>query len=140
MKKRMTFLFMTVFCLIHNMYGQVSKAHPCPAIILIGPKENKITEGKALSFHVKPFGKAYKNYSLTYSWTVSAGTIFSGQGTDTVYVDTQGLKGQKIIGTVEVGGMKPGCSNTKSITIQVAGEKPKPGTSKRKNNPGVAVR
>ena len=65
MKKRMTFLFMTVFCLIQNMNGQVSKAHPCPAIILIGPRENKITEGKALSLHVKPFGNAYKNHSVS---------------------------------------------------------------------------
>jgi hypothetical protein len=126
MKKIMAFLLVTVFCLMHNTYGQVSNTLPCPVIILTGPRDNRITEGKAVSLQVRPFGKAYKDYSLTYNWTVSNGTIFSGQGTDTVYVDTRGLKGQKITGTVELSGMKPGCSNTKSITIQVVGEKPKP--------------
>jgi len=103
MRKIITFLFLTVFCLVHNTQGQVPKTHPCPAIILTGPKDNKISEGKALSLQVKPFSKTYKDYSLTYNWTVSNGTIFSGQGTDTVYVDTHGLKGQKITGIVELG-------------------------------------
>ena len=127
MKKIIAFLLVTVFCLTYNTYGQVSKTLPCPVIILTGPKDNKITEGKTLNFQIKPFSKAYKDYSFTYNWTVSTGTIFSGQGTDTVYVNTSGLKGQKITGMVELDGMKPGCSTTKSITVQVVGEKPKPG-------------
>jgi hypothetical protein len=47
--------------------------------------------------------------SVTYNWTVSAGTISSGQGTPSITVDTTGLSGQSVKATVDIGGTDPTC-------------------------------
>jgi hypothetical protein len=44
-----------------------------------------------------------------YHWNVSAGQIISGQGTQTITVDTAGLAGQPITATVEVAGYNLEC-------------------------------
>lgn len=44
-----------------------------------------------------------------YNWTVSPGTILSGQGTQTITVDTAGLAGQPISAAVEVAGYNLEC-------------------------------
>ena len=60
------------------------------------------------------------NASLTYNWTVSAGTISSGQGTSSITVDTTGLSsGSSIIGTVTVGGLDPSCTASQSCTAGI---------------------
>jgi len=62
--------------------------------------------------------------TLTYNWTVSAGTISSGQGTSTITVDTTGVDGQSSTATVSLGGYDPKCHPpTHSCTT---GTKPKP--------------
>jgi hypothetical protein len=48
----------------------------------------------------------------TYNWSVSAGTISSGQGTSTITVDTNGLAGQSVTATVSIGGADPSCTGT----------------------------
>lgn len=51
-----------------------------------------------------------KNVSPTYNWTVSAGTIQSGQGTSTIDVDTNGLPAYSTItATVQLGGFDREC-------------------------------
>ena len=62
--------------------------------------------------------------SPTYNWTVSAGTITSGQGTDTITVDSKGLGGQTITATVELGGLDPSCGRTGSCSTPVMGLPP----------------
>ena len=60
---------------------------------------------------------------LTFKWTVSAGTIISGQGTPAITVDTTGLINQKITATLELAGLTAltaGCSNSVSCTRQIA--------------------
>jgi len=57
--------------------------------------------------------------NVTYNWTVSAGTISSGQGTSSITVDTNGLGGQSVTATVELGGLDPSCSRTASCTASV---------------------
>ncbi len=48
---------------------------------------------------------------LTYNWSVSAGTIQSGQGTSSIMVATTGMPaGEDVTATVEIGGLKPSCS------------------------------
>jgi|GEM_PF-1304354 len=47
--------------------------------------------------------------TLTYNWTVSAGTISSGQGTSTITVDTTGVAGQSSTATVSLGGYDAKC-------------------------------
>jgi hypothetical protein len=61
----------------------------------------------------------------TYNWSVSAGTITSGQGTSSITVDTTGKGGSSITATVEVGGPDPSCTRTWSCSVPVS-PKPKP--------------
>jgi hypothetical protein len=62
--------------------------------------------------------------NVTYNWTVSAGTISSGQGTSSITVDTAGLGGQSVTATVELGGLDPSCSRTASCTTSVKAPNP----------------
>jgi hypothetical protein len=57
--------------------------------------------------------------NVTYNWSVSAGTISSGQGTSSIQVDTAGLGGQTVTATVELGGLDPSCSRTASCTTGI---------------------
>jgi hypothetical protein len=52
-----------------------------------------------------------------YNWTVSAGQILSGQGTQTITVDTAGLAGQPITATVEVAGYNLDCRATCQASV-----------------------
>jgi hypothetical protein len=55
--------------------------------------------------------------TATYNWTVSAGTIVSGQGTPEITVDTTGLPGQSsVTATVEVGGFDRSCTTSDTCT------------------------
>ena len=45
----------------------------------------------------------------TYNWSVSAGTITSGQGTTSITVSTAGLGGGSVTATVDVTGLDPSC-------------------------------
>ena len=60
---------------------------------------------------------------LTYHWTVSAGTVLEGQGTDSIKVDTKNLAGKEVTATVKVGGIDPACSNTASCTTPITARK-----------------
>lgn len=59
----------------------------------------------------------------TYNWTVSAGTISSGQGTATIQVDTSEVEGgSTVTATVEAGGFDRSCgygSTASSCTSEV---------------------
>lgn len=64
--------------------------------------------------------------TFTYNWTVSAGTISSGQGTSTITVDTTGVAGQSCTATVSLGGYDPKCQPpTQSCTTGIK-VKPQP--------------
>ena len=54
-----------------------------------------------------------------YNWTVSAGTIMEGQGTDTIKVDTTGLAGQSIRASLSLGGYNLECAANCAVTIPV---------------------
>ena len=58
--------------------------------------------------------------SITYNWSVSAGTISSGQGTSSITVDTTGAAGGSVTATVEIGGIDPSCTRTASCTTSIA--------------------
>jgi hypothetical protein len=59
------------------------------------------------------------NMSVTYNWSVSAGTISGGQGTPSITVDTTNQGGQTITATVEIGGLAPECQRTASCSFTV---------------------
>jgi hypothetical protein len=56
---------------------------------------------------------------LTFHWTVSNGTITSGQGTPSISVDSKSLEGKTIHATVEVGGIDPACGHTASVSTRI---------------------
>lgn len=54
--------------------------------------------------------------TYAFKWTVSAGSISSGQDTSSITVDIVGLGNQTLTVTVEVGRMPEACGNTASFT------------------------
>lgn len=65
-------------------------------------------------------------YDPTYNWTVSGGTIESGQGTPSITVrTTQEMAGTSITATVDIGGAQAGCTCTVTDS-ETAGIAPRP--------------
>jgi hypothetical protein len=79
-------------------------------------------ENTPITFHAT-YNQGTPTVSPTYNWSVSAGTISSGQSTDTITVDTKGTAGLTITATVEVGGLDPSCPRTASASTPI---KPRP--------------
>lgn len=61
-------------------------------------------------------------FEVTYNWTLSNGTIISGQGTPVITIDTAGLAGQNITATVEISSDRfcPGSQTVNSFTVSVS--------------------
>ncbi|HJU53571.1 MAG TPA: hypothetical protein VJ715_03330, partial [Pyrinomonadaceae bacterium] len=91
---------------------------PCPTLSISCPT-GEITQGTPATVSVNVSG-GDPNASITYNWTVSAGTITGGQGTPSITVDTSGLGGQTVTATVELGGLPPECDRTESCSFQIA--------------------
>jgi hypothetical protein len=89
---------------------------PCPTINISCPTD-VIQEGTSATVSVNVSGGVG---TPTYNWSVSAGTISSGQGTSSITVNTAGQAGQSITATVELGGLDPSCSRTASCTFSIA--------------------
>ena len=101
-----------------------SDCHPilvCPTVTV--SCADSVQEGAPATFTAK-YTPGTPPVSPTYNWTVSAGTITSGQGTDTITVDTAGKGGQTITATVELGGLDPSCGRTASCSTPVMGQPP----------------
>lgn len=85
----------------------------CPVISTSCP--DAVDQGMPITFTTSGTGLQ----PIVYSWTVSAGTITSGQGTASVTVNTDGLGGQNVTATVQVSGLDPACPNQSSCTTPV---------------------
>ncbi len=82
------------------------RACDCPTLSVTGPA-GITTPGDAMTFTANVSGGA----SVTYNWTVSRGTIESGQGTPSIRVRTSREDaGQNITATVNLGGQDPACN------------------------------
>lgn len=88
----------------------------CPTSVNVDCPSGLIQPGTPVTFSARVDGGPGNQ---TYNWTVSAGTISSGQGTSSITVDTTGLAGQSITATVELGGLDPTCNRTASCTATV---------------------
>jgi hypothetical protein len=84
---------------------------PCPIVSVSCPSD--VDQGSPITFSSSTAD------NVTYNWSVSAGTISSGQGTSSITVNTDGLGGQTVTATVELGGLDPSCSRTASCTTGV---------------------
>ncbi|MDQ5846896.1 MAG: hypothetical protein M3539_16545, partial [Acidobacteriota bacterium] len=86
---------------------------PCPTVSVSCPSD--VEQGSPITFTSSVSSDA----SVTYNWSVSAGTISGGQGTSSITVDTSGLAGQTVTATLELGGLDPACSRTASCSTSV---------------------
>jgi hypothetical protein len=83
----------------------------CPGVI--------VPVGVPITFSAT-VGGADPAVTYTFRWTVSAGTITSGQNTPSITVDTTGLGGMPVEATVEVGGFPEPCDKKASCSSQLA--------------------
>lgn len=91
-------------------------AAPCPQVAV--SCTDAVDQGSPITFTASVTG-GDSGVTGTYNWSVSAGTITSGQGTSSITVDTAGLGGQTVTASVDVGGYPPACSTTASCSTQV---------------------
>lgn len=89
--------------------GCVPPPPPCPTVSVSCPTD--VDADQPITFTASVSGGA-EGASWTYNWSVSAGTISSGQGTSTITVDTNNLGGQSVTATVSIGGADPSCTGT----------------------------
>jgi hypothetical protein len=76
----------------------------CPTLNVTGPA-GLTNPGDTMTFTASAAG------DLTYNWTVSAGTIESGQGTPSITVrTTREMGGSNVTATVNIGGTDPACN------------------------------
>jgi len=87
----------------------------CPAIEIVCPSGVEL--GQPITFSSRLTGGIPANATAYYNWTVSAGTIIQGQGTDTIRVDTTGLGGQSISASLSVGGYNLECAASCTVPI-----------------------
>lgn len=92
----------------------------CPKVEISCPSE--VDAGQSITFSVSVTG-GDRDTTPTFNWTVSAGTISSGQGTSTITVDTTNVGGQSSTATVDIGGYDRECKTSQSGTTAI---KPKP--------------
>lgn len=93
-------------------------AQQCPTVTVSCPDTAKADLENGLTFTANVSG-GDPNVTPTFNWTVSAGTITSGQGTSSISVDTTGLGGQTVTATVDVGGFPRQCSTSNSCTTSI---------------------
>ena len=87
----------------------------CPTITVSGPA-GVTNPGESITFTANG-GTA----DITYNWTVSAGTIESGQGTPSITVTTTpDMAGSNVTATVTIGGTDPTC-NCPTTASETAG-------------------
>ncbi|HEV7682580.1 MAG TPA: hypothetical protein VGO68_10695 [Pyrinomonadaceae bacterium] len=87
----------------------------CPNVAIECP--DRVVVNEPLTFRSSVSGGS--NVRQTYHWTVSAGRITEGQGTDTIRVDTTGLAGQSVTATLSMGGYNLDCTATCTVQFPV---------------------
>ncbi|HEX7957363.1 MAG TPA: PKD domain-containing protein, partial [Pyrinomonadaceae bacterium] len=91
---------------------------PCPTVSVSCPSE-PVRAGQPITFTANVSG-GDSGVTPTFNWTVSAGTISTGQGTSSITVDTTGLPdNSSVTATVDVGGFDRSCQASNSCTTGV---------------------
>jgi hypothetical protein len=105
-------------CVAFSSVMVLVKCQPpiCPSIIVSCP--DKVRVNQSVTFSASVTGGS-PNVTPVYNWTVSAGRIVAGEGTNTITVDTAGLGGQSIGATVSIPGYDAlNCSASGMVPIQ----------------------
>lgn len=103
----------------------------CPNVSMYCPDVTQV--GTPVTFTATMSGGT-AGVTPAYNWKVSAGTISTGQGTQTITVDTTGLAGQPITATLEVEGYNLSCRATCQSSV------PTPVLSRKSNTIGEVKR
>jgi hypothetical protein len=121
MKRIISTIFICAFC-----FAAIAQAQgdSCPKIIVTGPSST-INRGDQMEFYVTVGNRLTKDYR--YDWTVSLGTIISGQGTPIIRVGTNAARaGSVITALVKVSSLPGHCENassdTGSVTAKLEGD------------------
>jgi hypothetical protein len=96
---------------------------PCPTVSVSCPSD--VDAGQPITFTASVSG-GDSAATYTYNWSVSAGTISSGQGTSTITVDTNGVAAQSVTATVSIGGADTACTGTTASCTTGIKPAPKP--------------
>jgi hypothetical protein len=104
----------------------------CPAIVIVCPTD--IARGQPLTFTSRLTGGIPANTTAVYNWSVSAGRIVSGQGSDNIKVDMTDVDEQGITATLSVGGYNLDCVASCSIVPPL----PMPASRKFDEFPDIA--
>ncbi len=94
----------------------------CPTVGITCPEQ--IKAGQPLTFTSSLSGGT-GNVPSIFNWTVTSGRIISGQGTNSITVDTTGLEGQTLKASLSMGGYEVECAASCNI------EFPAPITSRK---------
>jgi hypothetical protein len=108
---------------------QITGPQPCPTVSVSCP--DQATQGERASSAPDASSAADITFTAnisggdpdvppTFNWTISAGTIKSGQGTSSITVDISGLEsGTSVTATVDVGGYDRSCSTSASCSTTI---------------------
>jgi hypothetical protein len=88
----------------------------CPNVNIVCPEH--VMAGQPVTFTSTLTGGT-GNVPQIYHWTVSAGRIIGGQGTNTIKVDTSGLEGQSLKASLSMAGYEEDCSASCTIEFPV---------------------
>lgn len=97
----------------------VSGSAPIPFSLDLGGAGRKGLKDNEV---VVEFKGVESKFEVSYKWEVSGGNIVTGQGTRTILVEATGARQSEavdIVATVEVGGMDPACSRSRSCSLKV---------------------
>lgn len=92
-----------------NAFSSVTVlVNPCPPVAIVCPNveivcPTNIGIDQPLTFTSRATGGT-PSITPVYNWTVSAGTIIEGQGTNTIKVSTTGLAGETVRASLSMGG------------------------------------
>lgn len=103
----------------------------CPAVEITCP--TTVGVDQPLTF-TSSFSGGTPGITPVYNWSVSAGTIIEGQGTERIKVDTTGMAGQTIRASLSLGGYNLECAADCAVKIPA----PKPASRRFDEFPDIA--
>jgi hypothetical protein len=101
----------------HRRVEESRQAQQCPTVTVSCAAT--VEAGQETTYTANVSG-GDPNVTPTFNWTVSAGTISSGQGTSSITVETAGAGGQSVTATVDVGGYSRECRTSDSCSASLA--------------------
>jgi len=105
----------TAFASTSVIVRKLECAPPCPTVS-VDVAATSPDEGTPVTFTANLAGGA-PNLRPAYNWSLTGGSIISGQGTPAITVDTRGLGGQTITASLDLAGLPPSCRGNASASV-----------------------